>query len=338
MSPRENAPRRFVGFDVAKDTITVFDSASGRTDVIDNQPRAITARLRALEATPGATPDSPGPGADGRILAVCAPTGGYERLLLDRLLARGIPCHRADTRKVKAFIRSYGTLAKTDALDARALARYAEERWPTLAPYAPPDVDQLALAELVGRRHDLVALKVAETNRAHAPTRARTHPGAGRAVKASCQAMLRTLAREIDRIERQIDALLVGSQHLARRVATMASLQGVGPRTAIALAALMPELGSLSRRQAASLAGVAPHPKDSGKHSGYRAMRGGRPNLRPVLFMAALAASRTQGPLKATYRRLIDNGKKPILAIAALMRRIVVILNARLRDDALQQS
>jgi len=101
---------------------------------------------------------------------------------------------------------------------------------------------------------------------------------------------------------------------------------------------MMPELGSLTRRQAASLAGVAPHPRDSGTLKGYRRMRGGRTTIRPVLFMAALAASRAKGDLSLFYQRLVQNGKKPIVAIAALMRKIVVILNARLRDQSQQQS
>ena len=109
-------------------------------------------------------------------------------------------------------------------------------------------------------------------------------------------------------------------------------------RTAILLAATMPELGTMTRRQAASLAGLAPHPNDSGTIRGYRRMRGGRGNVRAALFMAALAASRANGPLRLTYQRLVENGKKPIVAIAALMRKIIVILNARIRDDLAKQS
>lgn len=311
----KTAPSRILGFDIAKDTIAVFDSHTQRPCVIDNR-RAAISRLIA--------------GLDPQSLAVCEPTGGHESLLLQMLVDAGIACHRADTVKVKAFIRSFGILAKSDAIDARGLALYGKERWNALALFAPPQADQHALRQLVTRRQELVTLKVAEQNRARAPGRA--------AVKASCKAMLRAIERQIARIQMEIETLLHASQPLRRRVALFQTLPGVGPRTATGLAAFMPELGHLSRRQAASLAGVAPHPRDSGTRKGYRAMRGGRPGVRAILYMAALSATRAKGPLRPVYQRLIENGKKPIVAIAALMRKIIVILNARLRDQIQQQS
>ena len=316
MTVLQSAPQRILGFDVAKDTIALFDSASGQTETMPNRPAAIRRRLAGL---------------DGADLAVCEPTGGHEAALLQELLAANIPCHRADTLKLKAFIRSFGTLAKTDALDAQALARYGQERWTHLILFELPDADQQALCDLVTRRQQLVEMKVAENNRAKGARIAN-------ALKASCRAMLRTLNAQITRIERAIDALVAQSTALTETVARYRELPGIGPRTAQGLAAFMPELGHLSRRQAAALAGVAPHPSDSGTRRGYRSMRGGRPQVRAVLFMAALAAARAKGPLKAFYNRLIQNGKKPIVAIAALMRKIIVILNARQRDALNQQS
>lgn len=315
MTVLQQAPARVLGLDIAKDTITVFDTLSERIKVIDNTARAV----RKLAS-----------GTGFGTLAVLEPTGGHERLAIRELIAAGIACHRADTLKTKAFLRSYGVLAKTDAIDARALAHYGQERWAQLALFAPPDAARSQLAELAARRKDLVDLKIAETNRLKAP-------GAG-SVKASCRAVLRTVERELTRIDEEIDRLIETTPELERTVATMKTLPGVGPRTAIALAAAMPELGHMTRRQAASLAGVAPHPKDSGTLRGYRKMRGGRSHVRPVLFMAALAASRANGPLRQTYQRLVANGKKPIVAIAALMRKIIVILNARLRDECMKQS
>ena len=315
MTRLKDAPDRVLGIDVGKATLTVFDSRAGTLSVIDNTAPAIKALCEDLR-----------PGT----LVVCEPTGGYEAAVLAELAAAGIACHRADTLKVKAFLRSFGTLAKTDAIDARALARYAQERWQLLALVALSQARQAELAALVARRKDLVDLKVAETNRLKAPGM--------KAVRASCKVVLRCLQGQIARIDAAIEALLAKSPSLARRIAVSRSLPGVGPRTAITLAAMMPELGSLTRRQAASLAGVAPHPRDSGTLKGYRRMRGGRATIRPVLFMAALAASRAKGDLRLFYQRLVQNGKKPIVAIAALMRKIVVILNARLRDQSQQQS
>ncbi|WP_133121961.1 transposase, partial [Pleomorphomonas carboxyditropha] len=229
-----------------------------------------------------------------------------------------------DALKVKAFIRSFGTLAKTDALDAEALARYGRDRWDRLSLFLPPEADRKMLTDLVARREDLVALKVAEQNRARAP--------AGKLIKASCQTILRTVTREIKAIEEETRALIEKSPQLRAAFHQMRSLPGVGAITATALLAHMPELGSLQRRQAASLAGVAPHANDSGQFKGHRTMRGGRSEVRRLLFLAALAASHAKGPLREVYQRLVQNGKKPIVAIGALMRKIIVILNAKLRD------
>lgn len=311
----QEAPSRVLGFDVAQDTIAVFDSAQGKVVTLTNSPSALRKFIAGLE---------------GSCLAVCEPTGGHEGLLIRELTAAGVPCHRADTLKTKAFLRSFGTLAKTDAIDARALALYGLERWKGLALFTPAAREQAHLTALVLRRQDLVALQVAETNRLKAP--------GAQVLKASCKAMLRALKTQLQLLDHAIEELIATCQSLKRRVEVSLSLPGVGPRTAIALAAIMPELGTLGRRQVAALAGTAPHPKDSGTSRGYRRMRGGRPQVRTVLFMAALAASRAKGPLRETYQRLIANGKKPIVAISALMRKIIVILNAKIRDDLAKQS
>ena len=315
----QQAPKIVVGFDVSKDTLTVFQAHSSspcpKPCVIDNTAAAIRRFLKNL----------------GRIdLAICEPTGGHEHVLVAELMAAGIACHRVDALKVKAFIRSFGTLAKTDALDAEALARYGQDRWERLSLFQPSDTDRKLLTDLVARREDLVAIKVAEQNRARAP--------ASKVVKASCATMLRAIIREIKAIEAEIKALIDKSPQLSAAFRQMQSLPGVGAITATALLAHMPELGTLQRRQAASLAGVAPHANDSGLFKGHRTMRGGRSDVRRLLFLAALAASRAKGPLREVYQRLVANGKKPIVAIGALMRKIIVILNARLRDLNAQQS
>lgn len=311
----QEAPARVLGFDVAKDTITVFDSALNRVTTIENSTRALRKLIANLE---------------GCCLAVCEPTGGHEGLLVSELSAASIACHRADTLKVKAFLRSFGTLAKTDAIDARALAHYGQERWKILQLFTPAEKQQAHLTALVARRQEMVSMKVAETNRLKAP--------GPQVLKATCKALLRTIKAQMELLDQQIEDLIETCQALKRRVAVSMSLPGVGPRTAIGLAAAMPELGTMGRRQAAALAGTAPHPRDSGTLRGYRKMRGGRPQVRTILFMAALAASRANGPLKEFYQQLIQNGKKPIVAISALMRKIIVILNAKIRDDIAKQS
>lgn len=306
----------FLGFDVAKDSVTVFDSRTGECRELPNRPAALARFLRAY-----------GP----RTYAVCEPTGGYEIALLQELGRAGIATHRADTLRVKAFIRSLGRIAKTDAIDAMGLSRYAQERWRELALWHGRAAEIENIQALVRRRQDLLDMRVAETNRSKGPA-------AGR-VAASLRSVLGVLNRQIDAIERRIEEAFASSPALARTAKALQSVPGVGRLTACVLCALMPEIGTLSAKQAAAMAGLAPHPKDSGKLVGYRRMRGGRPQIRKTLFMPAMAAARSHSSLADFHKALIARGKKPLVALAAVMRKIIVIANARVRDaHALQQS
>lgn len=299
---------RFIGCDVSKIAVVVFDSASGQTRSIANQPDALVRFARDLDST---------------CLVVCEATGGYEAALLEALLDAAIPAHRADARKVKAFIRSYGTLGKTDILDAKALAHYAQERQAKLPRWQARDPDRAILQALVLTRRDLVQQQAAFSNRRGAPGAQPVHP--------YLDDLLACLARQIKAIELRIEAILKASQPLKLAAATLTSIPGIGPKTAAALLALMPELGSLNRGQAAALAGLAPHPRKSGSVDAYRFTTGGRPEIKRILFMAALAASRHHPQLRPFFLKLTQNGKKPIVAITALMRKLVVIANAKLR-------
>lgn len=249
-----SAPTRVLGCDVGKRRIVVFDSADGGISVIDNRPDAL-ARLAGT--------------LDDSCLVVCEATGGHEAGLITALAAAGIPAHRADARKVKAFIRSFGTLAKTDAIDARALARYGRERHQELARWRTPDRHRLRLQALVLTRRDLVDARTAYRNRLLAP-------GAD-AVAGCLETVIACLERQIAALETEIQALIARCAPLARTNRTLLAIPGIGATTAAGLIALMPELGTLSRKQAAALAGVAPHPKDSGMTNGYRRTTGGRP-------------------------------------------------------------
>lgn len=306
-------PSRCLGFDIAKDNIVVSNGV-GAARTIPNRRRAIGSFLESC-------------GAD---LAVCEPTGGHERLLLEACLKAGLPVHRADTLKLKAFIRSFGTLGKSDAIDAAKLAAYGSERWAILPLWVEPDRNEQRLQALVRRRSDLVALRVAEQNRA-------TAPGASE-LASSFKALLAVIQRQINVIDDAIAKVAVESASLKRRIDICTKMNGIGPISAAALMATMPELGALTRQQAAALAGLAPHPNESGQTKGYRKMRGGRPDVRTILFMPALRAAAGKGEFATFYKRLTGNGKKPILAIAAVMRKIVITLNARLRDDVIPQS
>jgi transposase len=306
-------PQLCLGFDVAKDTITVSDGTITRT--IANQRRAIRAFLKSYKHID---------------LVVCEPTGGHEGLLLEECLRAGIACHRADTLKVKSFIRSYGTHGKSDAIDAGMLGGYGRERWAKLDLWQARDPDEVRLRALVRRRQELIATKVAEKNRAKAP--------GGHNLAASFEAVIKVVERQILTIDAAIRELIANSSTLKHRAAVCMAMDSLGPIVAAKLLAILPELGSMTRRKAAALAGVAPHPNDSGLKRGYRKIRGGRPDVRTTLFMPALRAAAGKGEFAPFYKRLIANGKKPMVAIAAVMRKIVVTLNARLRDASIPQS
>lgn len=306
-------PTRFLGCDVGKTEIAVFDSRDGTSRTLPNRPKPLAAFAARLDDT---------------CLVICEATGGYETALLAALTGAGRAVHRADARKVKAFIRSYGTLAKTDPLDARALARYGAERHARLARWQPPEPVRARLQALVATRHDLVAERVATRNRLAAP--------GAEAVGAYLRPVLACLETQIAAIEAEIAALIRTDPGLRRDVDTLRTLKGLGPVTAATLIALMPELGHITRRQAASLAGLAPHPRQSGGADGYRRTRGGRPEVKRALFMAALTAAKHDPGLSQTYQRLRANAKKPLVALVAVMRKIVVIANARLRDARTQ--
>ena len=304
---------RFIGCDVGKTSIVVFDGATSRTQIINNQPEDLASFACGL---------------DKHCFVVCEATGGYEADLLTALTAAGIPAHRADARKVKAFIRSFGTLGKTDAIDAKALAHYAQERNAKLPRWQAPAQDRVTLQALVLTRRDLVAQHTAFTNRLNAPT-------AGPA-KLYLEKVRSCLTDQIKAIDTKIETILQTSQPLKIAAEVLKSMTGIGSKTAGALIALMPELGTINRWKAAALGGVAPHPYQSGQTDGYRRTKGGRPEVKRALFMAALSAAKHDPKMKLFFQRLVANGKKPIVAIVAVMRKIIVIANARIRDAYLQ--
>lgn len=304
-----NTVESAIGIDVAKDTVTIASTRDRRTFTRANTVPDIEACLRKL---------------GHHDLAVLEPTGGYERAARTALLSVGQPAHRADTLKVKAFIHSYGIHGKTDAIDARALALYGLERGDKLDRLKAVDRDRQALATLVAYRRDLVARKVAEKNRLSAPT----------AVDLAdiITTGLVTLEQQIVDVDRRISDLVANCETLKQADRALSAVPGFGPVTTTTLIASMPELGTLTRRQAASLAGLAPHPNQSGTIRGRPRTTGGRRALRPVLFMAALSAVRHHPTLKTFYKRLITAGKSKRLAIMAVARKLVTIANAILRD------
>jgi transposase len=307
---------RALGCDVGKEEIVVFDSASKRIARVANRLETLTDFAASLDAN---------------CFVVCEATGGYELPLLTALLEAGVPAHRADARKVKAFIRSFGTLGKTDAIDARALARYAMERGRELPVWRARDELRLRLQAFVLARRDLVADRLAYRNR-------RDAPGA-EPLRAHFDSLVGEFEARIEALDAEIRALTVSCQPIAAAVKALVAIPGLGLKTAAALIALLPELGTTTNKRIAALAGLAPHPDQSGSADRYRWVRGGRPEVKRSLFMAALSARKHNPTLKAFYERLVANGKKPIVAIVAIMRKLVTFANAVLRHQmALQVS
>ena len=315
MTTQTAAPAHFIGCDIGKTSIVAFDSRTSQTRTIPNRP----ADLARFAAT-----------LDNTCLAICEATGGYEDALLRALWHAGRAAHRADARKVKAFIRSFGTLGKTDAIDARALAAYGRERHATLARWQAPDPQRERLQALVLTRRDLIVDRQAYQNRLAAPGAA--------AVKRQLARLLASFDQQIAEITRNITALIRAHKALADAETTIRGIVGIGPTTAAALLALLPELGTLNRREVASLAGLAPHPNQSGATDAYRRIRGGRPEIKRVLFMAAMVAANHDPKQRSFYERLVSQGKKKLVALTAIMRKLIVICNAVLRPNALPQT
>jgi transposase len=295
-----------IGLDIARDTVTLHDLPTGRTITVANTYKTLLAALTPLK---------------DRALAVCEATGGHEDTALGVLVQLAIPVHRGDGGKINAFARSLGR-AKTDRLDAAVLARYGRERGAELPRWTHPSDEQNQFVALVRRRADLVDARKIERTRVRAPR-------AGR-MAASFSRAIAFLDGEIKKIEQEITALLAQSPALAGRMTVLRTLPGVGKTVAAAMIAFLPELGAINRRRIASLAALAPHPRDSGTIALHRKTSGGRRALRPILFLAALTATRGHNKLADFYQKLVARGKPKRLALVATMRKIVVIANARL--------
>lgn len=257
-------------------------------------------------------------------LIVCEATGGHEWGFLDALARAGFAAHRVQPLKAKHFMRSLGW-GKTDRLDAAALARYGHERQDQLARFTPPDQTERKLQALLQRRDDLIAMRTAEQARAKSPP--------GRLVADSINAVLKALQDQITCTEQAIEQVISQQASLRQKQQLLSAIPGIGQHTAAVLIGLMPELGQLDRRQAASLAGLAPHPRDSGRTSRYRSTGRGRTRVKRALFMAAMAARRYHPELKAFYERLRHNGKTKMVALTAVMRKLITIANAKIRDQ-----
>jgi transposase len=299
----------FVGIDVAKDRLDVHLRPSGESFTVIRDGEGLVElvdRLRRLAPR----------------LVVMEATGGYETIVASAVAAAHLPLAVVNPRQIRDFARATGKLAKTDAIDAAAIAHFAEAIRPPARPIAGPEAQ--ALGELVARRRQVIEMMVAERNRRRRATQRR--------VVRAIDRHLELLQTELSELDGDIDGAIRDSPAWQADADLLASVPGIGPATLRTLIAELPELGRLDRRKIAALVGVAPINRDSGTMRGRRSIAGGRPAVRTALFMAALVASRKNPIIAPYYAKLRAAGKTAKQALTACIRKLVVILNAILRD------
>ena len=299
----------FAGVEIGKTSLDV--SLAGQPPCRHpNDAAGIAALITALKKLPQP------------VQVICEPSGGYERDLLAALWAAGLAVSLVHAARVRAFARAQGRLAKTDPIDAVVLREFGELLRP--GTLAAPSPERERLAALVQRREQLVNLLSMEDQRLAQTRDAVVQKMSGR--------LLKELQTQIDQMDKLIAAQIAADVTLKGQSERLQQVQGVGPVTATTLLAELPELGTLSRNESGALAGVAPYNQDSGAHRGRRTIRGGRVKVRRVLYMAALVASRFNPILKTFYDRLVAAGKPKKVALVAVMRKLIVLLNHLLKN------
>jgi transposase len=310
-----SSPVVYVGMDIAKATLDLYalSAPQPQRQRLPNDRQGHRSLVRWLQRL-------------GPVQVVCEASGGYERAVVAALQAAGLIIAVVNARHVRDFARASGRLAKTDQLDAQVLAEFGQRLQPVAT--APPSAAQCQLADLVTRRQQVQQLRIAEHNRLeHA-----THP----AVRRQLQRHLVGLDRQLEQLRTWIAELIQAEPPLAQKVARLCLVVGVGQITAVVLLATLPELGTLNRRQAAALVGVAPLNRDSGLRRGHRLIGGGRAGARRALYMAALVAAFANPRFQVFYGRLVAAGKAPKVALVAVMRKLIILLNQLLKNPEFQ--
>ena len=301
-----------VGIDVAKAELVVAARPTGEHWAVPNDEAGVRALVERWRA--GAAPE----------LIVLEATGGYELLCVGALAAAGLPVVVANPRQVRDFAKATGQLAKTDRIDADVLALFAERVRPAVRPLA--DDAQRELDALLARRRQLLEMLQAERNRL-GQVFGRGKP----VVRKSLKAHIAFLEREVRIADTDLGEMIRASPAWREKEDLLRSVPGVGPVLSLTLLAELPELGRLTRREIAKLAGVAPLSRDSGTLRGRRFVQGGRAPVRAVLYMGALVATKRNPVIAAFYRRLLASGKPKKLALVACMRKLLTILNTMAR-------
>lgn len=302
----ENKNKTFIGIDVSKYKLDIFNSSTGEIKEIENSKAGIRQYIRALEFSE-------------ELYIVVDLTGGYEALCVNMFYDKGFKVIRAEGRKVKNFARAMGITAKTDTIDAKILADYGEKCFERLRLYTPYNS---SIKKLVMRLSDLKDMAQKEKNRLKAPDNAAI-------VVKSIQTLLKTYEKEITKLEEYIEEIIESNEVLRKKYRLLLEQKGIGKKVAFILLGLLPELGYLNRREIAALAGVAPFAKDSGTINGYRRTQSGRPEVKKALFIAALVAVQYDTKYKVIYQQLLARAKPKMVAVTAIMRKLIIALNAK---------
>lgn len=300
----------YVGIDVSKHFFDLHDVADGKQMRFENSPNQIKLCIHQLKKRKPK-------------LIVTESTGGYELSLVTALQAEGLPVAVVNPRRIREFAKAIGQLAKTDRIDARIIATYA-------ATLEPPKQRQISanarkLKALIARRHQLTGIRTAENNRIEHVF--------DKTIAKSIKAVITTIDREIEKVEKQIKDHIDDQPQLRKKAHQLKSIPGIGDTTAFMLVCELPELGTLNRREIAALVGVAPINRDSGTFRGKRMTGGGRKQVRARLFMATLVAVRHNPVIHRYYKRLLGNGKAKMTAIIAAMRKMLVIMNTMIEKN-----
>jgi len=298
----------YIGIDISKETLDVYHQVLGYHS-FENQGSGFSAFKKWIDSLQG-------------VHVVLEATGGYQRQLIEFLEGVGVLYSVVNPKRVRDFAKARGVLAKTDKVDARVLADLGM----TLAPEATnrPSRDVLDLNELTTRRAQLIDLLVQEKNRLEHVQ--------GSILK-DIKSLVSFITRKIEKIDEEIDKLIARSKELKKKADLLQGVKGVGATVCAILLSKLPELGTLTGKQIASLVGLAPFADQSGKLKGRRSIMGGREKVRSMLYMGTLSAIRSNPQIKAFYDRLVAKGKNKKLAITACMRKLLVILNAILRKE-----
>jgi len=299
----------YVGIDVSKEILDIAVLGEGRVTQVGNTKRGIAKLARQMgELEP-------------KVIVVEA-TGGYEEAVVLGLYEAGLPVALVSPQRVGQYAKARGLLAKTDKLDAQNLAEYGKNIQPRL--FVAKSEEGRRLSALVGRRRQVGELRRAEKSRLRS---------ANAEVKASLKTVLACLDGEVKRLDGEIREFMKDHADFREQEKLLRSAKSVGRVTAATLLADLPELGKLDRKQIAALVGVAPMNYDSGRKRGYRKTKGGRSEVRSVLYMSALSAIRHNPLIRVQYEQLVRRGKEKKVAITACMRKMLTILNAMVRDQ-----